>query len=59
LWNFSVFCKPKYRAAGQTILRMVSAVCDRWLAFGGRPAARSLPLNKVKKEKRHTLPTMG
>lgn len=24
-----------------------------------RPAARSLPLNKAKKEKRHTLPTMG
>ena len=24
-----------------------------------RRAARSLPLNKAKKEKRHTLPTMG
>ena len=26
---------------------------------GLRPLARSLPLNKAKKEKRHTLPTMG
>jgi hypothetical protein len=31
----------------------------RPLARLRRAAARSLPLNKAKKEKRHTLPTMG